>query len=288
MIFQSFIFGLIAGLTIGLADLMAALVSRRIGIFRVLIWTHIAAVALTSIYLPFADTVGEVSATNWGALFGISVLIIVTLSALYKSLQLGPVAVVSPIVSASSVVAIPLAVVFVGERLATGQILGATATIGGVVLVSVDTRQLRVGQWLIGKGVLFAVAAMVGAGVWTYAMGVLSKELGWFPPVYITRLMTLVILIAVQAGVRPWPWEGMNTKLLLGVTLIALSETIGLFAFTKGAADGTISVVAAAMSVYPLVPIAGGLVIFRERLAPNQVVGLAIVLPGLVLLGLNT
>ena len=69
---------------------------------------------------------------------------------------------------------------------------------------------------------------------------------------------------------------------------LGVLETAALFALARGAEIGAISIVAATFSVYPLVPIAGGLLIFKERLARNQIVGLAIVLPGLITLGAMT
>jgi drug/metabolite transporter (DMT)-like permease len=47
-------------------------------------------------------------------------------------------------------------------------------------------------------------------------------------------------------------------------------------------------VTAAVSSAYPLIPLIGGLFIFRERLGPQQVGGAALILAGLILLGLGS
>ena len=287
MVFQSFLFGLFAAFSIGLADLLAAAISRKIGIYRVLLATHVVSVLLSTIYLPFALDFGGVSPGDWLDLFLISILIIVTLSALYKALQIGPVAVVSPIV-ATPLAAILLAVVVGGERLATGQVVGIVITASGAALTSMDIRELHSGRRLIGTGTLFALAAMLGGGIWVYRIGSLSQKLGWFLPVYLNRVMTLGLLAPIQIRGRMWKWQGLTIRLALGVVLLGVLETVALFAFARGAEIGAISIVAATFSVYPLVPIAGGLLIFKERLAPNQFVGLAIVLPGLITLGAMT
>ena len=286
--FQSFVFGLVAAITIGLADLLAAGISRKIGIYRVMLATHVVSVAISTLYLPFALDFGGISFSDWAGLVALSVLIVATLAGLYKALQLGPVAVVSPIISAGSVVAIILAVLLAGERLSTGQVLSVAAIIGGVVMTSVDVRELRGGRSLIGAGALFALAAMVGGGIWFYGIGILSQEFGWFMPVYLNRLITLAILAPVQLKRSMWRWPGLGVSLVLGVTILGILETASLFSFARGAEVGVISIVAATFSVYPLVPVAGGLLIFREKLAPNQVVGLAVVIVGLVLLGAMT
>ena len=100
--------------------------------------------------------------------------------------------------------------------------------------------------------------------------------------------MTLVIIAPVQLRRGMWRWSGLSMRLVLGVTMLGILETSSLFSFARGAEVGVISIVAATFSVYPLVPIAGGLLIFREKLAPNQIVGLVLVIAGLVILGAMT
>ena len=287
MVFQSFLYGLFAAFSIGIADLMAAAISRRIGVYRVLLATHVVSVLLSSIYLPFAFDFGDVSPGDWLDLFLLSILIIVTLAALYKALQIGPVAVVSPIV-ATPLAAILLAVLVGGERLTTGQVIGIAITVTGVALTSVDPREVGIGRRLIGTGALLALATMLGGGIWVYRIGSLSQKLGWFHPVYLNRVITLAILAPVQIRGRMWRWQGFTVGLGLSIVLLGVLETAALFALARGAEIGAISIVAATFSVYPLVPIAGGLLIFKERLARNQIVGLAIVLPGLITLGAMT
>ena len=287
MVFQSFLYGLFAAFAIGLADLLAAAISRRIGVYRVLLATHVVSIVLLTIYLPFAFDFSGVLPGDWLELFLLSILIIVTLAAIYKALQIGPVAVVSPII-ATPLAAILLAVVVGGERLTTGQVIGITITATGVALTSVDIRQLHSGRRLIGTGALLALGAMLGGGIWIYRIGSLSQKLGWFLPVYLNRVITLAILAPIQIGVRKWRWQGLEVRLGLSLVLLGVLDTAALFGLARGAEIGSISIVAATFSVYPMIPIAGGLLIFRERLAPNQIVGLAIVLPGLTTLGVMT
>ena len=45
---------------------------------------------------------------------------------------------------------------------------------------------------------------------------------------------------------------------------------------------------AAVTSAYPVIPLVGGLLIFRERLLPQQVGGAILILGGLILLGLGS
>ena len=106
LVLQSVMFGVIAAVCWGIADFLAAVISKRLGILGTVFGVHVASVAATTIYLVFALDPAMPSPGQWAALVGMSLLAVVTYLAFYKSLQIGPVAVVSPIVSTYAVVVI--------------------------------------------------------------------------------------------------------------------------------------------------------------------------------------
>ncbi len=287
MVLTSVIFGLISAIMLGTADVAATAVVRRLGVLRATFLSHFCAIAIYTTYMIVASDLGDLSLTHWALLGGLSVLGATLTVAFYRALQLGPVAVVSPVTSAYAVVVVLLAVVFVGERLSAGQAVAVAATIGGVALASINIGDMRSGRG-IGPGVLIALAITVGIGVWIYSIGVLAREIGWFLPIYVGRLMTLAILTPASAIRRDWPWQRLTVPLALGVVVVGALETGSLMVFARGAQVGVISIVAAASTTYPLLPILGGLVFFRERLGATQFFGLAIVVASLVMLGLNS
>lgn len=286
LVLQSVMFGVIAAVCWGIADFLAAVISKRLGILGTVFGVHVASVAATTIYLVFALDPAMPSPGQWAALVGMSLLAVVTYLAFYKSLQIGPVAVVSPIVSTYAVVVILLAVIFVGERLSAGQSIGAIGTVVGIVVASTNPRALRRRETLIGAGVLLAILATLGLGFWQFAIGVLSKEIGWFLPIYISRVLTLAFLLPIVVARRTWPWRQASALLILGVIVVGIVETAGLFAFARGSEVGIISIVAAASITYPVIPVLGGLAIFKERLSISQWSGLTIALVGLLVLTL--
>ena len=58
--------------------------------------------------------------------------------------------------------------------------------------------------------------------------------------------------------------------------------------FARGNQVGLVAVTAAVSSAYPVIPLIGGLLFFRERLLRQQVGGAILILAGLVLLGLGS
>ena len=184
--------------------------------------------------------------------------------------------------AAHSPVVVLLAVVFLGERISGWQVAAIAATVCGVVMASIDMQALRSGRTLIGLGVALAIGVSIAAGFWQFAIAVMSKEMGWFAPVFFTRLFMVCILVPVVAIRRERPWVGLNRKLGVAIVVVAALETLSLLAFTRGSEIGIVSIVAAASTAYPLIPIVGGIVLFKERLGPIQFAGLFIVSVGLL------
>ncbi|MCH8109541.1 MAG: DMT family transporter [Chloroflexi bacterium] len=284
MVTQSIVFGLLAAFGWGVSDFVAALIAKRVGILRTAFGVHLSSVSVTTIYLLLAPSLSLVSATQWVVLAGVATLGFVTYLCFYKALQLGPIAIVSPIVGAYAMIVILLAVVVTGERLSGIQIIAVSASIGGVVLTSLNLRNLKNRQRLIGKGALYGLVAMVGLGLSQYSIGILSRDMGWFLPIYVSRLFTFAMLAPVSLIWRQLPWQRLTVLLGVGVAFAGITETAGLFAFSRGTEIGVISIVAAASTIYPILPVLGGLLIFRERLSPNQWAGLVIAMAGLLIL----
>ena len=284
MVIESIVFGLLAALGWGIADFVAALIAKRVGVLRTAFGVHLSSVSVTTIYLLLASNLSLLSPTQWVALAGVAALGFVTYLCFYKALQIGPIAIVSPIVGAYAMIVILLAVIVAGERLNGVQVFAASASIGGVVLTSLNLRNLKIRQVLIGKGVLYGLIAMLGLGLSQYFIGILSRDIGWFLPIYVSRLFTFAMLAPILLIWRQLPWQRFTVLLFVGVAFAGITEIAGLFAFSRGTEIGIISIVAAASTVYPILPVMGGLLIFRERLSPNQWIGLVVAMIGLLIL----
>ena len=67
---------------------------------------------------------------------------------------------------------------------------------------------------------------------------------------------------------------------------IGIADVGGIIAYTLGTQGGNVSITTAVSASFILIPVVGGLVFFKERPAASQLVGVALVGGGLVLLGL--
>ncbi|HJO82721.1 MAG: DMT family transporter [SAR202 cluster bacterium] len=286
MVLESIAFGLIAATGLGVSDVIAALLVRRYGVQRTVLSIQIIAVVVFSFYLPVESGLGSITTTQWLQLIVLSVMLFGFYVGLYKALQLGPVAIISPILAAHTAIVVTLAVVFLDENLGIWQFVGVAATIGGVILASVDLRAMGGKQNLVSLGVMLSIGISIGAGVWQFGIGALSQEMGWFLPMYLSKVFMLLMIAPVAVARRAWPWQGMTRFVGVAVVAVALLETGSNFAFARGAEIGMVSIVGAAATAYPVVPMLGGVFLFKESLAPNQILGVAILVAGLLAMAL--
>jgi drug/metabolite transporter (DMT)-like permease len=98
----------------------------------------------------------------------------------------------------------------------------------------------------------------------------------------------MVILLGLLATPLRGPAGTPLTAGLAWALAAGLADAAGLVFFTRGDQVGLVAVTAAASSAYPVIPLIGGLLIFRERLLRQQVGGAALILAGLILLGFGS
>lgn len=278
--------GLGAALSWGLADYFVALAARSVGALRVALAFHLAAlIPLTALVLATGAltnvTSGEVLVfALLGAAGWLSYL------AFYRALAIGPISLLSPIVSGYSAVTVVLAVLIAGERLSAVEAGAVLVTIAGVIVVSADVS--RIGALRIDRrslsGIGLAIAAMVLFGGFVFGISYDREQLGWLAPIFLARGFTAAFLI-LHSGRRTLRWRDPSPIVMLLIVLIALLDTGGYVLFNFGVGHAQTSLVATASAPYALVPVLMGTALLSERLSRTQWAGIAIVCGGLVLIG---
>lgn len=284
MISDSVSMGLLAALGFGLAEFASALLARRTSHFRLISGVNAASVLVATVYAPFDGGVFQATAQQWLTALGLGVLYMMTYALYYAALKRGPVAIVSPIMSVYKGVVIILAVLILAERMSPGQASGAIAALLGVFLASINIAELKGGRIVIGRGVYFGLLAMIAFGVFYYAIAALSRDLGWFLPIYMIRMFTAVLAAPLAIRQHSEPGQYLTLKITLAILAVGAIEIGGMFAFARGAQVGVVAILSAVSSAYVLVPVAGAIVMLRERLQPIQIVGVASVVTGVILL----
>lgn len=284
MIADSVIMGLLAAFGFGIAEFASALVARKITHFRLIFGVNLASVIAAAAYAPFDGQILLASAVHWLTAVGLGVLYTATYFLYYAALQRGPVSLVSPIMSVYKGVVIILAVIILAERMSPGQSAGATAALMGVFLASINFADLKDRRVVIGRGVLFGLLAMLAFGVFYYSIATLSRDLGWFLPVFMARMFTTLFAAPVAVRRPPSPDQPLTPRLALAIFAIGAVEIAAMFAFARGTQVGIVAIVAAVSSSYTLVPVIGSIILLKERLRPVQTIGVISVVAGVTLL----
>jgi drug/metabolite transporter (DMT)-like permease len=279
--------GLTAALSWGLADYFAAVASRRTGSFRVVLGFHLVAVLLLTLLLVgTGETLSDVSGGDlaWFAFLGL--LGALSYLCFYRALAIGPISIVSPIVSAYAAATVLCAVVIGGERLGAGEALAIVIVLLGVLLASSDLAQFGARERIALFGILLALVTAVAIGVFVYGIAYFSATYGWLVPIFLARGFSTLYLLAVSLRGGEWRFPERSPGLLAIVSLIAVVDTLGYVAFNFGVRHADTTVVATAAAPYSIVPIVFGVVLLHERPRWAQWAGISLVLAGLILLGL--
>lgn len=280
---NALLYGLVAALGWGIADYLAAVTARRIGTFRTTLGMQASSLLIFAAILTGTGQLPVLSADAPVAALAMGALGALMLAALYRALALGPIAIVSPIAAANAAVTVLLAVVLLREVLSPLQLAAIAATLLGIALASTDLRVVRETLGRPSEGVRLAFVSMVGFGVLGFLLATSSRAFGPLGMVLLLRAGTtlFLILFGLTRGVASVVPRGA----LPVVVLIGVLDTSANVAFGLGAVSGYASIVATGASAYPLIPFALGVTLLRERIAPNQILGVAVLVAGLATLG---
>lgn len=290
------IFGLGAAFGWGLADLLAALSGRRIGSWATVVIAQLSsAAAITIVLVIVRPDLGRLGEVAWWLVPNAALAAGAYLT-LYRALELGPVAVVSPVLASYAVIPVLLAVVLLGESLRGLQVAGVIVTIGGAVLTSTDARALRAGTHAMPAGLPWGVVSAFLFGIATYVLGWASQRAGWLPTLWLARVTAatifgvaaIVVLLVKGRGRAPVAGRSaVGASALAFAVMLGMVDLGGTVSYSRGSEIGLVSIVTAVSATYPLIPVFGSVALFGERPAPNQYAGVAMVIAGLMLLGLS-
>jgi drug/metabolite transporter (DMT)-like permease len=281
---NALLYGLVAAVGWGIADYLAAVTARRIGTFRTTFGMQASSLVIFAAIIAGTGQLPVLSADALVAALAMGALGALMLAALYRALALGPIAIVSPVAAANAAVTVLLAVVLLREVLSPLQLGAIAATIAGIALASTDLRVARETLGRPSEGVRLALVVMVGFGVLGFLLATSSRAFGPLGMVLLLRAGTtlFLILFGLTRGVASMmvPRGAFAIVVLIGVL-----DTSANVAFGLGALAGYASIVATGASAYPLIPFALGVTLLRERIAPNQILGVALLVGGLATLG---
>ncbi len=311
------LFGLLAAFGWGIGDYLSRRASQTAGSYRVLFYVQAFGTLLVALWLGGAPWLGLGVAPphgSWEAFAGAAALGAVNFLGsllLLRSFQIGPLAVVAPIVSAFAAVSVALSLLW-GDPISPLKLLGLAVAIVGVVLSSSpgasETAEVavagspvtftlaeeaappeqrarmlhRVGRAL-GVGVPEAIGAALILGTYFWAQRFIVPDLGPYWASGVGAAATWLVMFPVALGgrqsLRPPPG-----RMLARIACMAFGYQIAAVAFNLGLGSDSPGVVAVIGSLASPVTVLLAFVFLRERLTRIQWAGVALIFVALLLI----
>jgi uncharacterized membrane protein len=284
------IYGLLAAIGWGTTDFLGAVSGRRMGALPALAISQLVGIiGATALFVGRGGGFGALHGLGW-FLVANGIIAMIAYAVHYHALELGPVAVVSPVGAGYAVVGFALAVLLLpNEHPGPVAVLGGLITIGGVFLVSANLPLLRAGLHERPPGLWWAVGSAVGFGVAGFILGVIAKDSNdWIATLFTTRVVLVLAYLPLLYARRRTFHKVAGATAIAYVTAAAAGafDLMGVASYSAGATRGFLSVVLAASAVFPAIAVALSVIFLKERLVLNQYVGIAVVIGGLLLLAL--
>jgi drug/metabolite transporter (DMT)-like permease len=281
--------GLLSMLGWGTADFLAAKSSRKIGNVLTLFWMQLVGFSIALIY--FLINFRSFNINDISEIIVILIIIgflqTVAYLAFYRGLKEGQVSLVSPIGASWAMVTVILSVIFFKEVLQTNQIVAIILIILGIILVSINIKEfLRRERFTLLAGTKEGLIAMFGWGLSLFLIIPPSKILGWFLPVFLFRLFSILFLTSyIFIGKQSFKMS-FQPSLLALLLPIGFLDTGAFFSYSFGVSGEYASIVAPIAASFPLVTIILARVLLKERLVLNQLLGIASIITGLILISI--
>jgi drug/metabolite transporter (DMT)-like permease len=266
---------LCASLSWGLADFMAGLKSRRLGVLTVLGWVEATGLLIVlAVIVATAEPLPDARTLLYALIAGSAG--VAALGAFYRALSMGTMSVVAPI-SAIGVVLPVIVGLASGDTLTAVIAVGLVASVAGVLLASREEVDELERGGPNRPAVLLALVAAAGFGTYfTFADVAADGSILWLLALGRIVALPLIVGLAVRAGAPLAPTRGDRGQLVLIGTADLAATALYAAATTRGA----LSIVSVIGGLYPVVTVLLARFTLEERLSATQAAGVALALAG--------
>lgn len=289
------ILGLLTAITYGSADFFAAIASRKVRVVVVTAAASLSGLIILLLLLPIMGGTFSDQAIFWGLMGGFSS--VVALLALYASLALGPISIISPLGAlVSAIVPAAIGVALLGESFSALGWAAIALALVAVVLVGFVPPSTNAGKEVLmpkPRAIVLAIIAGAGIGVAVTSLARSPADSG-IAPIIVMRttaalLLGLIVVFGVlrgQTAAAEGNTQPLTSKVWLTVAAAGVLDAGANIFFTLASRSGTLTVVGVLTALYPLGTILLARLVLKEHVANTQKVGIAISLTASLLLAL--
>lgn len=281
------ILGFTTAVVYGFADFFGAIASRKISSLLVTAVSGIVGFFFLLSMVPFFGANFSATAVITGVAAGLASAI--GISALYASLAIGPIAIVSPMGAVLGAL-VPLTFgFFIGDRFGAIGWLALALILVAVVLVGfIPGADVRLPS---AKGLIFATIAGAGIGTILIVLKYSPADSG-LASILVMRLVSAFFLnfVLVFSWLRrrgktaSESKSPVSKKFWWAVVAAGVFDSSANIFFTLALRSGSLSVVSVLTALYPLGTIILARLVLKERIAKIQMLGVLLALSGSAIL----
>jgi len=280
LILISVIFGLSASVGYGLSDYIGAKVTRKIGEYKIILFSHFLGLFLLVPLVLITKTSLLMSPSTFFLFIIYGLLAVIAIFYFYKALKIGPVSLVTPIAASYSLVSVISALLFYKEKLVLNHYLAIFLIIFGIIITSFKIEKQKI-KLINTKGIFYAFIPMFLWGISIPYITFIIKEIGWISATFYEYLL-IMLFIYFYILIKKIDIKNIRfTKDLIG---FAFFRFLGFSMMNIGLLYGLISVVAPVESTSPLITVILALIFLKEKIQKHQLVGAFITIAGLIFL----
>lgn len=281
------VLGFFTAVVYGFADFFGAIASRKISSIKVTAISGFVGFVFLSALAPFVGAKFSELAIITGVAAGVASAI--GISALYASLAIGPIAIVSPMGAVIGALVPMTFGFFLGDRFGWFALVALGLILVAVVLVGfVPGSDVRLPS---AKGLIYAAIAGAGIGTILIVLKFSPTDSG-MASIIVMRLVSAIFLAFFffatwiknrnkQTREKPAKIQG---KFWWGVIAAGVFDSSANIFFTLALRSGSLSVVSVLTALYPLGTIILARIVLKERIAKVQMLGVLLALAGSAIL----
>jgi drug/metabolite transporter (DMT)-like permease len=276
------LFGLGSALSWACANVSIKIAGERFGTWGALVWAQLIGGAIALVAAAIVEGAPGPVADTWIPLVAAGIAACAAYGGLFASLRLGQVAVVTPIISAWSLISVIYAVTYSGAALTRLAAVGvALVVIGNAVLARSGVKR---GGATPPIAIALAGLSALGFGVMVPMIDLAGAQVGrlWAIPFVWGIELTLAVPVLWWLGllkIRPtsghdWWVAGRS----------AAFEVSGFICLSLGLSHASVTVVSPASSLSTAISVALGLLFLHERVRGVAIAGAFMASAGIVLI----
>lgn len=278
---NSVIYSTIALVALGVGWFLIARSSKPVSPVVSSVFVQGIGIPMFAIFIPWADP--QVSVSSIFPLIFIGVFQAFVMLALFAAMKHGDTGIVLPITDGYAIITTLLGIIFLHDNFSVMKLSGLVLITTGIILISINVTK----KIALNKGVIEAVIAAIGNGIFFFLIGVVAKNSTWFVTalgvrIVITLALITIILVKkvdIRAEMKNLEWKFIISGALLDV--------IGFSFFNISLTVSSVSYSTLMISAQSLMIVILSYSILKEKVSNRQWIGVILALVGLVTLQIN-